>query len=222
MSKKWTQRDATTGATASPGAVNDELRAQQSSITTLDREQLPREYADASRVKDYALQRVYHAAAYPSGGEQTTAVFTGAVAPQSWNAAAFRVYPGGWVNAGSGNGITLTGWKGGMLHFEWVGNAYIMGGMAEGNGGFYPYNPRYLNLRITANGVTIAERRGPAYHEAFRVLGSQLLPQGDIQIRLQWRINGASQDDCLLTSAGNVVPQAHLWGMRYLAVGRWR
>jgi hypothetical protein len=97
-----------------------------------------------------------------------------------------------------------------------------MGGMAEGRSAFYPYNPRYVNLRITANGVTIAERRGPACHEAFRVLGSKLLPQGPTVLRFQWRITGPGEDDCLITSGGNVVPQAHLWGMRYLAIGRWR
>ena len=56
--KKWTQRDATTGGSVSPGAVNDELRAQQSSITTLDRDQLPPAYVTTNRLKDYALLRV--------------------------------------------------------------------------------------------------------------------------------------------------------------------
>jgi hypothetical protein len=102
-----------------------------------------------------------------------------------------------------------------MLHIEWAGNAYVMGGMARGATIQRPYNPKYLNLRIIANGVTIAERRGPAYHEAFRVIGSKLLPQGDVTVRLQYRLTGPSED-------ADVVPQAHLWGMRYLAVGRWR
>ena len=222
MTKKWTQREATTGATVSPGAINDELRAQQSSVTTLDREQLPGAYANATRVKDYALQRVYQASAYPTGGEQDTAVLTSPLANTSWNAAAFRSYPGGWVNASSGNGITLTDWKGGMLHVEWTGNAYIMGGMAEGRSAFYPYNPRYVNLRITANGVTMAKRTAPTCHYALRVPGSKPLPQAPTTLRCQWRITGPGEDDCLITDAGNVVPQAHLWGMRYLAIGRWR
>ncbi len=59
--KHWTQREATTGGTISPGAVNDELRAQQSSITTLDRDQLPGNYVSSDRLKDYALTRVYSA-----------------------------------------------------------------------------------------------------------------------------------------------------------------
>lgn len=221
MSKKWTQRDATTGATVSPGSINDELRAQQSSITTLDREQLPVGFVNETRLKDYALHRVYHDDAYPTGGEQNTAVYTAAVPSNAWNAVAFRVYPGGWQDVTT-SAISLLGWKGGMLHFEWVGNAYIMGGMTKGNSMLYPFAPRYVNLRITANGVTIAERRGPAYHEAFRVIASQLLPQGDQTVRLQWRITGPSEDDALVTTGADPVPQAHLWGMRYLAVGRWR
>jgi hypothetical protein len=69
---------------------------------------------------------------------------------------------------------------------------------------------------------TIAEKRGPAYHEAFRVIGSTFVAQGDIAVRFQWRIEGPSQDDILTTSGGDRVPQAHLYSMRYLAIGRWR
>tara|TARA_R100001510_G_C7561600_1_gene141432 strand:- start:1 stop:666 length:666 start_codon:yes stop_codon:yes gene_type:complete len=221
MSKKWTQRDATAGATVSPGSINDELRAQQSSITTLDREQLPNAFVNQTRLKDYAIHRVYTARETPTGGEQTTAVYTLGAPSNAWNATPFRVYPGGWQSISS-SAITLEGWKGGMLHFEWVGNAYVMGGMTMGRSALYPFSPRYVNLRITANGVTIAERRGTAYHEAFRVIASRLLPQGDQVIRLQWRLTGPSEDDALVNTGGFPVPQAHLWGMRFFAVGRWR
>ena len=74
--KHWAQRQATSGGTLEPSAVNDELRAQQSSITTLDRDQLPDNCADEARVKDYALLRSYVDAQYPTGGEQDTAVYT--------------------------------------------------------------------------------------------------------------------------------------------------
>ena len=57
--KKWTKRDATLEAAVSPAAVNDELRASQSSITTLDRDQLPAEFVDQARLETYALHRVY-------------------------------------------------------------------------------------------------------------------------------------------------------------------
>jgi len=221
--KHWAQRQATSGGTLEPSAVNDELRAQQSSITTLDRDQLPDNYADEARVKDYALLRSYVDTQYPSGsGEQDTAVFTFASSGNIWQAAAFRVYPGGWVNVSTGNGIDLAGFKGGHLHIEWAGNGFIFGAMASGANIPSPASPRYLNLRITVNGVTIAEKRGPGCHEAFRVIGSSLVPQGDVKVRLQWRITGPSEDDAVTTTAGQPVAQAHLYGMRYLAIGRWR
>ena len=221
--KHWAQRQATSGGTLEPSAVNDELRAQQSSITTLDRDQLPDNYADEARVKDYALLRGYVDAQYPAGsGEQDTVVETYIGAGNMWDSVTFRVYPGGWKNVSAGNGIELTGFKGGHLHIEWTGNGYIFGSMASGANIPSPDSPRYLNLRITVNGVTIAEKRGPGCHEAFRVIGSSLVPQGDVKVRLQWRITGPSEDDAVNTTAGLPVPQAHLYGMRYLAIGRWR
>jgi len=222
--KQWTQREATQGATASPDAVNDELRAQQSSITTLDRDQLPADYVDNSRLVAGALLRSYSSSQYPTGsGEQDTVrLLSGAVDSNAWLAVAHTNYPGGWVNVSTGSGILLQGWKGGHLHIEWAGNGYIMGGMADGANVALPKTPRYLNLRITANGVAIAEKRGPAYHEAFRVIGSSLVPQGDVTIRLQYRIVQPSEDDLLVTTGAKIVPQAHLWGMRYFVMGRWR
>ena len=222
--KRWAQRDATTGGTLSPGAVNDELRAQQSSITTIDREQLPEGYVTESRLKDYAILRGYIADQHPTGGQQNTVTFDPSSDPtsNSWNAAAFRVYPGGWQNVSTSSAVTLAGFKGGHLHIEWAGNGYIFGAMADGLNVPTPKTPRYLNLRITANGVTLVEKRGPGCHEAFRVIGSSLVPQGDISVRFQWRITGPSQDDKNVTTAGMPVTQAHLYSMRYLAIGRWR
>jgi hypothetical protein len=220
--KRWAQRDATTGGTLSPDAINDELRAQQSSITTLDRDQLPEAYVTESRLKDYGILRGYIDSSHPTGGQQNSVVYVGSGPSNTWDAAAFRVYPGGWQNASSGTAVVLAGFKGGHLHVEWAGNGYIFGSMAAGNSIPYPLSPRYINLRITANGVTIAEKRGPGCHEAFRVIGSSLVPQGDITLRFQWRITGPSQDDATVTTAAMPVTQAHLYSMRYLAIGRWR
>ena len=68
--KQWTQREATQGATASPDAVNDELRAQQSSITTLDRDQLPDDYVNSTRLVLGALHHSYTASSYPAADGQ--------------------------------------------------------------------------------------------------------------------------------------------------------
>jgi len=54
------------------------------------------------------------------------------------------------------------------------------------------------------------------------VIGSSLVPQGDVTIRLQYRIVQPSEDDLLFTTGAKIVPQAHLWGMRYFVMGRWR
>ena len=144
--KKWTQRDATTGGSVSPGAVNDELRAQQSSITTLDRDQLPAAYVTTNRLKDYALLRVYKDSEFPTGGEQDTVIDSTNVPTNAWNAATFQVYPGGWQNCSSGAAETLAGWKGGHLHIEWVGNAYIMGGFSFGANQPFPSCAVRLNI----------------------------------------------------------------------------
>jgi len=219
--KRWAQREATAGATISPDAINDELRAQQSSVTTLDRDQLPGNYVDEARLKDYAILRGYVATAHPAGGQQDVVVYD---VPDGnmWDACAFPAYPGGWQDASASSATTLTGFKGGQLHIEWAGNGYIFGSMASGLNVPLPMSPRYLGLRITVNGVVIAEKRGPGCHEAFRVIGSTLAPQGDLSVRFQWRIEGPSQDDATETTAGTSVPQAHLYSMRYLAIGRWR
>ena len=221
--KQWTQREATQGATASPDSINDELRAQQSSITTLDRDQLPDDYVNNTRLVLGALHHSYTASSYPTAdGQQNTVILSDSLSANAWYCASHTSYPGGWVNVDTGTGIQLTDWKGGHLHFEWAGNAFINGCFANGANVAYPKTPRYLNLRITANGVTIAEKRGPGYHEAFRVIASTLVAQGPLTIRLQWRITEPSEDEPVFTSGGDVVPQAHLWGMRYLAIGRWR
>ena len=219
--KRWTQREATAGATISPDALNDELRAQQSSVTTLDRDQLPGNYVNETRLKDYAILRGYVAPEHPTGGQQDVAVLD---VPDGnmWDACAYRVYPGGWQNASNGTAVALTAFKGGQLHIEWTGNGYIFGSMAEGKNAVSPRSPRYLNLRITVDGVVIAEKRGPGCHEAFRVVGSSLVPQGDLSVRFQWRIEGPSEDDALVTQGAVPVAQAHLYSMRYLAIGRWR
>ena len=51
MTKKWTEREALSGGTVEPDSLTDEFRAQQSSITTLDREQLPDAFVDTTRLK---------------------------------------------------------------------------------------------------------------------------------------------------------------------------
>lgn len=212
--KKWTQRQARSGNLVSPDAFNKEFRAQQSSITTLDRTQYPPAILDDANLTDYALHRVWHG----TTAEQTADVDT-AVASNMWRASTFQVHAGGWTLADS---ATLTGFKGGNLYIEWAFNAYVQNIFARGNNDGYPGSPAYLRARILINGVSLVERRGTAYHEHMRVLGAGQFPPGDLAAQLEFRLTEGSQDCALTLPAGFHLLQAHIWNIRYLGIGRWR
>jgi len=218
--KKWTKRDATSAGTVSPGAVNDEMRAQQSSITTLDRDQIPADFVDETRLETYALHRVYVVEKWGTG-EQTSAADTD-VLERAWRAATYQTYTGGWLPGVATSSITLTGFKGGHLFLEWSGNAYVFGAMADGVSQTHPGTPRYMRLRILVSGVLLAERRGPAYHESFRVFGSGMFPSGDLSVELQWRLIEPGSDDPIEDLGGKNVVQGHIYSQKYLAIGRFR
>lgn len=218
MSKKWTQRQARTGGTVQPDAINEELRAQQSSITTLDREQLPDDFADASRLTPYALQRVYNA---PSLGALSVGNGTNVAANMWLDSVTTANATGAWRDAAAP--ITLSSFAGGHLFIEWSGNGLVYQEFALTTGTQqYPFNPKYLNLRIMVNNSIITEARGPSTHESFRVFGGQIFPAGDLSLRLQFKTVQVSADDPVTTQAGFDVMQAHIYGMKYLAVGRFR
>ena len=221
--KKWTQREADQGAAVSPGAINDEMRAQQSSITTLDRAQLPSDFVDEARLELHALHRVWVADRWGSTGEQTAAA--DASIPTStargWRAASYQTYSGGW-QAGSAGSVTLPGFKGGHLFIDWSGNSYVFGALADGVNAGLPGNPKYMRLRIVVSGVVLAERRGPAYHEHWRIFGTGIFPPGDLVVDFQWRLIEPSIDDALEVTTGEHIMQGHVYSQKYLAVGRFR
>ena len=219
--KKWTQRQADTGGAVSPGAINDEMRAQQSSITTLDRSQLPANFVDEARLELFSLHRVWAVDRWGSTGEQTADTDSDVTTARSWRAATYQTYSGGWQSGTSG-AITLTGFKGGHLYIEWSGNSYVFGALADGVNASFPFNPKYMRLRIVVNGVLVAERRGPAYHEHWRIFGTGVFPPGDLAIDLQWRLVEPSIDDALEVTTGENVVQGHIYSQKYLAVGRFR
>ena len=219
--KKWTIREADQSAAVSPGAVNDELRAQQSSMTTLDRSQLPADFVDAARLEQYALHRCWVAERWGSTGEQTACIDTDILATRSWRAATYQKFAGGWLD-GVTSALELTGFKGGNLFIEWSGNAYVFGAIADGAVATFPYAPRYMRLRIIVAGVIVAERRGPAYHEHWRIFGSAVFPPGDHTVQLQWRLIASAPDDTLELSTGENIVQGHIYSQKYLAIGRFR
>jgi hypothetical protein len=221
--KKWTKRQARSGGTASPAAINDEFRAQQSSITTLDREQFEADWVDENRLTQYAIHRVYHSPRYPTGdGEQQ--LQSGNVPDNAFESVTPPLDVGGWFDVDYGGGeISLAGFKGGNLFVEWSGNAYVFGAFADTVNLEFPKLPRYLGLRILVNSTVLVENRGPAYHEAFRIFGTGNFPPGDLTLRLQLKITSVGPDDPLTANGvPEDIPQAHTYSNKYLAIGRFR
>jgi len=220
MSKKWTQREPMQGVSVTPDLLNTEVRAQQSSITTLDRAQLPAAFIDASRLQDNALIQVWEDRQVGSTGEQDTYV-DATVQTSAWISTTLQVMPGAWANINS-NPIVLSGFKGGNLFFEWSCNAYVNNIFAQGLHDGEPGSPNYMNLRIVVNGVTLCERRGAGYHQTTRLTIAQDFPPGDLTVQLQWRLTAASEDCAATVSSGEHMPYGHLWNNRYFAIARYR
>jgi hypothetical protein len=217
--KKWTHREARSGNTVDPEGFNAEFRAQQSSATTIDRDQAPGGFVDDTRLASGALHLVWADSDYPTGGEQTADADT-SVAGNMWISSTFQVHAGGWTNIGAA--ITLTGFKGGSLFFEWSCNAYVSNIFARGANDGFPGSPAYLRMRVLVNGVPLCERRGTAYHEHSRLFGTNIFPPGDLSVEMQFRLTEGSEDCALTTNAGDNLMQAHVYSSRYLAVGRFR
>ena len=160
--KKWCQSEARAGRSVSPDLVNQELRAQQSSITTIDRAQMPiagtTGFVDEDRLKQYALLQVWEDSQVGSNGEQDNERATG-VGSAAWQSSTIATSTGAWRTLLS---TPLTGFKGGSLFVEWSCNVYANNIFANGINDQSPYSPNYINLRILVNGVNIAERRGGA------------------------------------------------------------
>lgn len=221
--KKWTQRQAATGGALEPGLVNDELSAQQSSMTTLDRAQLPASWVDETRLKDGAIHQVWQSRAYPAGGEQQGEV-DAIVPPMGWMSSTLQVQSGGWTNIASAP-LTLTGFKGGNLFVEWSCNVWAYNAFVHGINDSSPYSPNYVSLRCVVNGTPIAERRGGAYHQTSRLIGNVQLPAGDVTVSFQYKLTQSSQDWAmeLDSSVGSYhTPYGHLWNSRYFIIGRAR
>ena len=218
MTKHWTQSEARSGRSISPELLNEEQRAQQSSMTTLDRTQMPDGFVEASRLKDYALHQVWHDDQTGTTGEQENEVDDG-VGSSAWESSTIRKAAGGWRTLTQ---ETLTGFKGGSLFVEWSCNVYVNNIFAYGANDGLPGSPNYMNLRILVDGVNIGERRGGGYHQTSRIFGTGLFPPGDLTLTLQWRNGEPSVDAAETTSGGDQVPYGHLWNNRWLAIGRYR
>jgi len=220
MSKKWTQREPMQGASVTPELLNDEVRAQQSSITTIDRAQMPATFVDDTRLKDNAIVQVWQNKQVGTNGEQTTYTDDN-VQDAAWISTTLQVIPGGWADVTS-SPLVLSGFKGGNLFFEWSCNAYVNNIFALGLNDNEPGSPNYMRLRIVVNGVVLCERRGAGYHQTSRLTIAADFPPGDLTVQLQWRLTAASEDCATTVDSGEHMPYGHLWNNRYFAIGRYR
>tara|TARA_R100000654_G_scaffold63755_1_gene91070 strand:- start:66 stop:728 length:663 start_codon:yes stop_codon:yes gene_type:complete len=219
--KKWTQAEARAGRSVSPESINAEVRAQQASLTALDRAQMPGgQWLNDTYLADYALIQVWENSLANTTGEQTNER-DASVGPQCWVSSTIQTATGGWRTLTT---ETLTGFKGGSLFVEWSCNVYANNVFAYGINEGKPGSPNYINMRILVNGVNIGERRGGGYHQQSRIIGTQRLPPGDLTLSLQWRDTPTSQDAATVESYGGStrIPYAHLWNNRWIAIGRYR
>ena len=229
--KYWTKHQARANQTAESDQLNAELRASQSAITALDRTQTPNRAYDRTEVTQYALRQVWttvDAGGNPmwgSGttqGEQTNArSLTADTYSYQFLAVTYQLYNGGWRTAYT---QTLNGFAGGHLHIEWGGQACVNLAFTQTYNNVYPANPKYMQFRIRIAGVTMVERKGVARSmDTFRVFGSGMYPQGDLQVEYQWKLTAAGQDDAIVsTPTGNHLMQGHIWGNKVMAIARYR
>lgn len=224
--KKWTSHQARDKHLLDAEQINAELRDHQSSMTTLDRTQLPVTAFDETNFAPYALQRAYVITLTPAvgsaeAGEQSIAD-TNTPADQ-FQCATYQAYGGGYRSIFVG---ALSGFSGGNLYIEFQGCTYVNPLCHQTFNNSYPANPKFVSIRIIVAGVNIAESQGSGSGgcEGFRLFGSAQLPPGDHAVEVQWQGTSPGQDDPTTEASGASyhIAQFHVWSAKMLAIGRWR
>ena len=146
--------------------------------------------------------------------------------PEQFRGATYQLYSSGWLTAFE---TQLTPFQGGSLLTEWFGNTALQTYFTWTNNARQDSTPkgrqadRYVGLRILYNNVVVVERLGPAKPmDCFRIVGESQMPNGDVTVTFQFKLEGAGPDDPIKDTAGKHLLQGHLWGNRVVCVGRWR
>lgn len=221
MSKKWTTYQMRDKHLLDADAITEEFRSNQSSITTLDRTQMPASSVDNSRLIDGALHRIYVDDISPGAfsGEINTNR-DGDTTAWQFEAPSYQTYGGAWTTLWS---RTLSNFRGGNLYIEWNGSCYVNGLCHQTFNNAYPPNPKHFNLRIIVAGVEVANSWGPAIGcQSYRLFGTAQLPPGDHPVLFQWRGTPSGPDEVVVNDAGQHIMQFHSWGNKALAIGRFR
>lgn len=223
--KKWTSHQARGKQLLDAEQINSELRDHQSSMTSLDRTQLPVVSFDEVNLAPYALQRAYTVTLTPaigSAGVGEQGIADAGVPADQFISATYLAYGGGYRNLYQGS---LPGFRGGNLYIEVQGCAYVNPLCHQTRNNAYPPNPKFLNLRVLVAGVNVAESFGSGSGgcEGFRLFGTAQLPPGDHAVVVQWRGVGPGEDDPIVENTSSLpINQYHIWSAKLLAIGRWR
>jgi hypothetical protein len=230
--KGWTQHEARPAQIVEADQFNDQHREFRGQMTGLDRAQYPADCLTEAMIVDGARHRVWTFVPWDTGtawtaGEQDVVMSTNADAhPEQFRGATYQLYSSGWLTAFE---TQLTPFQGGSLLTEWFGNTALQTYFTWTNNARQDSTPkgrqadRYVGLRILYNNVVVVERLGPAKPiDCFRIVGESQMPNGDVTVTFQFKLEGAGPDDPIKDTAGKHLLQGHLWGNRVVCVGRWR
>lgn len=221
MSRKWTTYEQRDKNLLDADAITEEFRSNQSSITTLDRTQMPVNAVTEARLAPGALHHMYvtELSGGTFAGEQNN-YRDGNTTAWQFKCATYQVYGGSWQTLFT---KTLTDFRGGNLFIEWGGSCYVNGLCHQTFNAAYPPNPKHFNLRILVAGVEVANSWGPAIGcQSYRLFGTQQLPPGNHEALFQWRGTPSGPDDIVVENGGGRLMQFHSWGNKALAIGRFR
>ena len=220
--RRWTQHQPRENHLLDADQFQREQVAHRGSISSLDRTQVPTA-TTRNMFKDNALHRIWRFA----NAEQTRFKATG-VSTTQWECMTFEDnYAPGYHTVLE---ETLDDHKGGMTFFEWSGAAFCNGvqGMRLNVGDRHVVE-RFINLRITVDGIIVAESLGVAAGvESFRITGSQLLPPGDLTVALQIKCTPPSPYDVYKNYQSPPMPtgaslmQYHVVNNVLVAIARFR
>ena len=230
--KGWTQHEARPAQIVEADQFNDQHRDFRGQMTGLDRAQYPADCLTEAMIVDGARHKVYTFVPWDTGdawtaGEQDAFMSTNADAhPEQFRGATYQQYSSGWQTAFE---TQLTSFLGGSLLTEWFGNTALQiyfTWTANTNRTTTPkgrQTDRYVGLRVLYNNVVVVERLGPAKPmDCFRIVGEMQMPNGDVTVTLQFKLEAAGPDDPIVDTAGKHLLQGHLWGDRVVCIGRWR
>jgi len=226
MSKKWVQFQPRSNQLVEADQINSEMQAHRSSITSLDRTQMPDLSATTVNLMPAALHKCWIIPQInPSGarpGEQVN--YNDATTNQDqWRCATYVQYNGGWEVLYT---ATLTGHRGGSIYVEWAGSGMCLGiaHMTDSATANITHQEKFLSLRIRCGGQVVAERFGVGSSiETFRIGGSILLSAGNPELSLEWKGSAPGQSDPTIdTTTNKNISQYHLFNSSVFAIGRFR